>query len=61
VESNFSLRQSIHISSDVHPALCLETTGDAFPEHKAPPSVDIKNEWSYTSITHMYSWRVQRH
>jgi len=60
VQSNFSVRQSIHISSYVHLAFHLEATGHAFPEHKAPPSVEIKNKWSSTSFHHTYSWRVQR-
>jgi hypothetical protein len=63
-----SLLQNLQTCSGFHPASYLIDAGGYFPEIKwlgreviqlTSLSVEIKNEWSYTSILHMPSWRAQ--
>jgi len=66
-------RQGIHFSKMSRPAepnqppnqqvpvaLCQ---GVQQPEHEAdhspPPTVKVKNEWSYAHVPHMHSWHVK--
>jgi hypothetical protein len=50
---NFSLHHRVQNGSGPHPASYPMSTRGSFPGGKA----EVKNAWSYTSISKMPSWR----
>jgi hypothetical protein len=56
---DFSLHNRVQIGSGAHPAPYPMGTRDSYPgekrpgheaDHSPPPSAEVKNVWSYTSI-----------